>query len=345
MPPRPLALAILVFWLAMSGAFVVRELLPRLRPEEPTLFAVELIDEAGRERADVGWTVSRNGVEAYKAGTDWQYLPEADAFKATCKLDQSGKQPDPGHGAGRAWPPDFRNLQTENVYRIGRGEQPEDVKTTTTLDLFAPGEARPRRRVEVILTGSPANGRLAPRAAFTLLPLDGGRPERPHREVDGDAVALSPQGTFLNPLHPPRRLREVREGQEWRVPVLDPLAAAALPDVLDEGWAAPAGGRAFAHVLTARVLPGTRTLKWWEEREAVCRVIACRGDGDVIPALTLWVGESDGLVYRHEATLWGDEWVFARRLIPVLAGPRPSPPTRPDGPRLQFPRPKTERVP
>lgn len=347
MPPRFLTFAILLFWALVSSVFVVGDLLPRLRPPEPTFFAIQLIDEAGQQNEVVGWTVERNGAPCYVAQTDWQYLPDDDSFKATCTLWRKEEEP-PGRPAG-SWPPEFQDLRIEHEFRVRRDERVEQYKTRVS---FAPPGLLNRgreARVEVIHNGTEATGRIAPEANATF-PLLTAREDE--REVDQVPVAaepfpLSQQGNILQALYPPRRLSGLRAGQRWRLPVLDPYALAPLASAVGDRW--PEAARAavsnqMVYQLDAEVLSEPEAISW-EDTQVICRPIVCRGEGTPISSLTLWVREADGVVFRQQVSLWGDEWLFVRRKIPYyVAGARRRPGGFP-GFDPVLPNPKSGRLP
>ena len=327
MPSRSLTVAIVVSWLVMSGTFLVGDVWPRLFPPEPTLFPIELIDEAGQQADSIGWTVFKNDEETYIANTEWVYDASADSFRSSCTLNRKGMQAETPRAGRPAWPPHFHDLRMDSTAHVSRSERVERLLTKPTFTFVPPGGAGKMLRAEGDLAGDRAGSHLTLSAAVTVTPSD-----LPPGEKDPAApaptpseqagVPLSPRGNVLNPLHPLRRVRDVRPGQAWPIPVIDPFAVAALPDLPDARPADPDAHAALAHVLAARVLPGTRALRW-ENEDHECRVIEARGDGPVT-ALTVWVRAGDNFVLQQEVTVRGDEWLFVRRLHPHRVPSRPA---------------------
>jgi hypothetical protein len=124
-----------------------------------------------------------------------------------------------------------------------------------------------------------------------------------------EPVPVSGGAAVLNPLHPVNRLVNVRPGQSWRMPLVDPLAD-AVRQTLPKG----AG---FLNTqptyLNAEVLHERKTLTW-QKQEVTCLVIEYRGDHDF--TARTWVRESDGLVLRQEATQGGETLTLEREFGP-----------------------------
>ena len=90
MPPRWLRLAIIVFWLAVTGHLFWHDLLPQLLPGQPPPYAIELVEEARRERPYVTWLVEKVGVLVAQAKTMVKH-PQRDVFELYCQIKPAAR--------------------------------------------------------------------------------------------------------------------------------------------------------------------------------------------------------------------------------------------------------------
>jgi hypothetical protein len=119
-----------------------------------------------------------------------------------------------------------------------------------------------------------------------------------------EPVPVARTGSILNPLHPVNRIKGLRPGQTWRMPLLDPL------DKARGGWEKLLG-KNDTTFLNARVLPQPQLLPD-SPRPIPCLVIEY-DDEDIKPRT--WVQLQSGLVLRQEATQFGKRLVLQRDLI------------------------------
>jgi hypothetical protein len=207
-----------------------------------------------------------------------------------------------------------------STYRLTRQGEMKSLTVTSSYELLWGSDQGTGIKVEAQVSGSIQSRRFAPHVKLSFPELRGEEKIGPlslqNFEGDGAPVAVLERGTVLNPLHPPRRLPDLSDGQRWRVVVIDPLALLGLIAPLDRalggalreaGIAADAG----AEVLDARVLPGTQMVDWEGGKDVPCRVVRCTGEG-AVKSLILWARERDGLMMRQEVSLWGDSWTFLR---------------------------------
>jgi hypothetical protein len=340
MPPRPITLAIVAFWLAVTGLFVYHDVWPSLNTSEPTLFPIDLIDEAGRETDQVSWTVLKNGVDVYFANTDWRYVPADDSFESLGQLTRKEvntvlEPPPAGGGIG----PQFDNVNiTNSSYRIARNGRMKRLLLEANYGLALPGSA-PGERVRAVIEGSFAGEQFTTRLELSVPRLKG-------KELPGGLAAAdlartfgpaapSHQGLVFDPLHPFRRAPDLRDGQHWRMVVIDPFAVVPLlGGALGKKAAAPLEAAGIlpdqaAYDLDARVVPGSKALAW-DGKDHPCRLITGSGDGPPVRSLTIWVRERDGVVLQQEVDLYADTWTFIRR----AAGYRIAPPKLPQPGRV-----------
>ena len=107
------------------------------------------------------------------------------------------------------------------------------------------------------------------------------------------------------PLHPVNRISGLKPGQEWRVPVFDPVS---------DSMASLTGGAGEVRFLRAKVRPQTEMLLW-TNAETPCLVVDYQEENarkeDKMTAET-WVRAADGLVLKQVADLSGTRWEMTR---------------------------------
>jgi hypothetical protein len=335
MPPRSVTGAIVVFWLAVAGLFLYQDVWPRFRPAEPELFPIDLITEAGRQSDPTSWSVSRNGGEVYVASTDWRYRADADTFESLGQLwRKEFTVPEPIRAE---MPPGLPRLEEIEIpsssYRVPRTGPMDKIEVKTKFRI--PGrDGKPGVDLQVEIEGAPKAGWFTPTVKLSNAQVMGGAPPPwlpPPRE--DEAVAVSPRGIVLNPLHPVRKISDLREGQRWTVTVLDPLGIAPLlaAQPAEKDGADPRAPHRLTCILAAQVLPGLKPALY-DGREHPCRVIACVNEEGPVSSMKMWVRTTDNMVLKHEAELWGDTWTFLRR-PGVFRIVRPQRPARPPEPR------------
>jgi hypothetical protein len=276
MPNRWLCLAIVAFWLATTGWLFWTEVLPDLAPGQPPPYAIDLLDEVDYGKADVQWSVAIDGVETHLARSgvarlkdppEWYHgkLPE-EAFVVSFHMYQRRFGPAPSARA---------TLQTlDSKHLLTR--KGDLLATHTELTVGFAGAA-----VTAVLEGEVRDGRFLSRCRIPGL-----------LEKDLAPVPVSRQGTFLNPLQPVTRIKGLRPGQEWDLPLVDPVADALAAS-------APFGVPERDTRLHARVLPQTQTLRW-KDVDRPCLVIEYQGKRS---EARTWVQEGSGLVLRQETAL------------------------------------------
>jgi hypothetical protein len=109
-----LALAILLFWMATTGWFFHRDLWPRLRPNQPPPFTIDLADEARRHSIPTRWKMSRGDKLIGSVKTDVQYRDADDSFALKSEVENLAL------GVG---PLLLRASKITSVYRVTREGQ------------------------------------------------------------------------------------------------------------------------------------------------------------------------------------------------------------------------------
>jgi hypothetical protein len=324
MPPRWLALSFVAFWIAMTGLFLWREVLPRLNPTEPLMFPVELVDEAGTIRNqnlyDVGWEVTKNGTGGYVANVEWNYIPESDSFDSHCILVRgTNVEKEKPRALGPVAFPQFHNVSMDSHCFMTRSGQMHalSVKSEFGLSVRLPeGDDAEVSRSSVVVEGKPDARHFVPHLSISSTPANAREP-LPEVNETGSAVEVGERNVVLNPLHPVRRFPTLKDDQHWPITLIDPFALGALPRSLgpDRVSETLAGTYPSAFVLEARVERERQVLDWVDKKKIECRIIRCGDEGSVM-ALTLWVAVEDGLVMKQEVSLNGDSWVLERRSHP-----------------------------
>jgi hypothetical protein len=285
-------LLIVAFWAVTTGWLVYSDLWPRFQTGEPPPFNIDLADEASVNVQKTFWTLFKDGVEVGNLETGVKYRDEDDTFEIPALLkvrlfSPRGKEPD---------------VTIDSMYRVSReGELRELAAHGKMADL-----------VSLHLDGAIQN------MAFTQhfhLVGPGGFEFKPTLKP----VPVSHRGSVFNPFQPVNKVRGLRLGQRWRLPMVDPffdIVKAAVSNAVP-GFELP-----DLPVLQAEVLPAVQILPQLELKPVdngrpttprlsgvVCLVI--QYTSDEINART-WVRESDGAVLRQEATQHGDTWVLDR---------------------------------
>src|SRR5262245_34235036 len=85
MPPRPLSLAIVLFWLGTTGYLFWHDLWPQLEPGQPPPFTIDLVEEAQTRRPQILWTVEQDGERVLRARTSVEH-PEKGVFELVADL-------------------------------------------------------------------------------------------------------------------------------------------------------------------------------------------------------------------------------------------------------------------
>jgi hypothetical protein len=277
MPPRWLALLIVVFWLGTTAWFVWRDLAPGWTAGQPPPYLIDLADEADKNAQHNVWYVVAEGAEDERLGRaeTWvKYFETEDVFELTMKLEEF-------KGSQRKLQLGRLRLQTMvDTYRVTRAGALLEARSELTVDTTVLGQ--PVRGVVFKLAGKVQEGRFHPTCRLELATLD--------QEFRLPAVDVSRYGSILQPLHPVNRIQGLRPGQTWRMPLFDPFADAASR-LIDRG--------AEPVILTARVRPNPEPLPG--QPEISCLVIDYDGADDSKPRT--WVRASNGLVMRQEATV------------------------------------------
>jgi hypothetical protein len=290
MPARWLSLSIVAFWLATTGWLFWHDLWPTWQPGQPPPYDIDLVEEAQKDKVRTFWVVQRPDPDGhmrnvFHAETWVDYRPDDDTF---------------------ALHAEFRVFKEY-------GERKAEAALVTAGPLqvkHMSSEYRVSRERQLRAMSAEVEGSLGLRLAVWGVVHDGqffAHYRLPHplhdRPLEGDLrpVPVSHSGSVLMPLHPVNRIKGLRPGQAWRMPLVDPLR---------DAFSAGLGGGV---ILRARVLPEPQVLEYGD-RQTPCLVIDYEGED---AHARTWVAQDSELVQRQEATIGGDHWVIQRDVSSV----------------------------
>jgi hypothetical protein len=289
MPPRWLSLLIVLFWLATSAVFFLREYWPYFEPDAPPPFAIDLLEET-KSSAAVSWQVLHGGSVILDARTSVEHNAKDNDFTLQATFRPPFDQRQPSRMLGVA----LEHMTSS--YRVNPEGQLLGLEATVQANYVPPFSlVRPPAPIhaKANLHGSVAGGLFVGEYDVQI--------EGERVQTGKVSVPVSAQGSVLMPLHPVNQIRGLRPGQTWRVPVVDPLddmLASLVP-----------GGRKDPVYLRAKVLPETKAF-FWNNQDWECLVIEYTGDD--MSART-WVRRSDGLVLEQQVTKAGDTLTLRRK--------------------------------
>jgi hypothetical protein len=333
MPPRWFCLGILGFWLATTGYMFWQDLWPHIQPHEPPPFFIDLVDEAQQNApTPTRWRfyqagtlvkpealpsasfeclaflvglapaeqhrldTERAGVSVARTWVEYREKPD-DSFSFHIEFATSPQ----AQAQGRYL--DLGNIRLRRLasyYRVNRAGQLLEMNASFTFDLVT--FLHTMKNVQADLKGEVREGQFFSTCLFTPPPDRGIAPQR----LELKPVKVSYHGSILLPLHPVNRIKGLKPGQSWRMPVVDPFGEALdLTTLL-------LGGESQTRFLQARVLPDYHQLPDTKE-SAPCLVIEYEDDQKMQPRT--WVQEKSGLVLRQEATVFGRRLILQRETI------------------------------
>lgn len=277
MPPRVITVAILGFWLTMTGVLIHREVVPMMLADVSPTFQPDLTDEIGSPL--VGWVVLRDG-EDIGSGTSKVHSGDDGnfEFRSTFHFKKLAI------GTGKA---QAHVRLMESAYRVTDKGKLLAVSTRVALNREADRPPFAKPDITVAIEGEVVDGVFEPTLTFNQFPLK------------LEKIDMPQQGSIVNPMHLINRLRGLRVGQTWRINLVDPFRG--IMGELAKGKSIPS--------LIAEVKADTLE---WNKREVACLVIEYREPGKEVTART-WVRRSDALVLQQEATNLGFEMILQRK--------------------------------
>lgn len=294
MPPRPVVLAIVLFWTTMSSWLFYRDVWPSLRPGEPPPYVIDLADEARRQALHLHWFIYRRDKKIGQAQTWVSYDQPTDTFELHSEIPKLELA-----GIG---PLRVEAQSLEGMYRVTRDGDLREVKAELFLSVRGLGLlGQQDAHAKVHLAGTVKNGTFVPKGSIGWNGQEENLPLEP--------VPISGRGTVLNPLHPVGRIGGLHRGQHWRTPIVDPLSDSIRAMIrknpaLDTFMSKDPEIR----TLEAEVLGGSHRLPWHGE-DVECLIVEYRNQDLNV---RIFVRESDGTVLRQVASIWGEELILER---------------------------------
>jgi hypothetical protein len=295
MPPRPLAAAIVVAWLAAIGWLAHDKWLPWLRPADEPAFLVELADEVAPEHAS--WLVYRQGKRIGSAET--RLSPRKDGlFEMTSRL----RDVDFKMSLAQVKMPVFAT--TRLVTRDG------DLVSLESHAVMMMTGLGGDLRVEADIKGHVEGDQFVGTCDFDF---GSGKSTQPL-----DPIKLVSKNAF-SPFQPMQKYPPLRPGQTWRVANVDPVNDAlegAMRQIADKLQREALDGKILIALpkgkrpkeMLAQVQSETEDVVH-KSKTYTCRVIVFQSDD--VKART-WVDVTDGRVIRQEASSGGDTIVLQR---------------------------------
>ena len=312
MPSRPVVALVVLFWLAVVGVIVYRDVLPRYFGDAPPAAAFGA--DAELSQLSVEWTIHRGRPNQTadepigKMTSSTKYLKDDNTFRYEnryrgVKFTQYGMELVIPHAV-------------TTIRLDGDGRLKEQTLTgTAELDLGRFGVKGQKLTATAEANGVVQDGFLVGSATLTCPDL------LSEPSVGTFTPVPVPDGQVLNPLMPLDRLRDVVPGRRWVVQQVDPLRDALgelLMKGLQEELAKQGGGKKKPLPVT---LPKPPELVAEVLRSPVdldrpsgpvsCWVIEYTSADKTISART-YVRRDDGRVLRQEATSQGERLRFER---------------------------------
>jgi hypothetical protein len=289
MPPRWVSAVIIAGWIASVVWLFRLEIWPSLEPGAPPPFTIDLVDEAQTTTNQaIRWGVTQNGHDTFLvARTSVEHRAKENDF--TLRADFTSPESRDRPPAADAQKITIRRMSS--AYRVTPEGQLLDLEVAMGF-FYKPTKLDCDMRV----SGAVRNGQFVPRYEITSpYPLSFSLPP----------VAVSSQGSVVMPLHPVNKIGGLKPGQQWRVPVFDPVS---------DSMASMTGGAGEVRFLRAKVRPQTETLHW-NNADTPCLVIDYQEENerreDKMTAET-WVRAADGLVIKQIADISGTRWEMTR---------------------------------
>lgn len=209
MPSRPGVLVIVLFWLAVTGYVVYREVIPRYFADTPPQVGIELVDELSS--AATQWTIYRDDPAAppQKVGAMTgriEYVGADDTFRFITvyrglKYDTFGLSVEVPSGTV--------------IIRVDREGRLREQSMTGKFEVKMQGVLM--TTAEANVTGEVRNDQLVGRAKLTV-------PGVFDKPFDEELTPMPvTDGRVLNPMMPVDRLRGVVPGRRWAIRQTNPM--------------------------------------------------------------------------------------------------------------------------
>lgn len=290
MPPRWMSLLIIGFWLVMTGWLCWNEVIPDLLAERTPLYTVDLVDEAQTQRPQLRWTVLLTEEERktdFLATTWVEYREDSDTFSLHTRL-QPRLQP----VTARLDLGPVKLQRMYNIYRVGRAGDLRRIDVEFQFDVTL----LQMKNIHAEMHGQVRQGVF--RSEYSLKTQDG-------RVVSlhGQEVKLPPHQSMLLPMHLVDRIRDLKPGRQWRVPLINPFVN-ALPQ-------SGLFGSEGTSMVTIRVLNSPEPLPGYPDIS--CLILEYE-DEDQQPN-RIWVDAATDRVLRQEGIVNGVKLIIQRENV------------------------------
>jgi hypothetical protein len=276
MPPRLVNVAIILFWLAMTGMLVYQEFAPRFQAGAAPPFTIDLTTEVSANI--VNWNVLQKGERVGSGFTQVKRNQDRTYdFTAQFKLDKF-----------KLLAAELSNLKVVGAYRVSEegkllaGSANLKGVILIPLELDFQGEVKDRLfhpKLTVVHDGQELN-------PFPIEPFP-----------------VSDSGSILNPMHLVHKISGLRDGQSWSIPLMDPLRAAPA-------WARD--GVLGKELIVSHVLASVTTEDHeWLDQMVPCFKISYAKPGER-PLAATWVRRRDAVVLEQWASYEGIEYTLQR---------------------------------
>ena len=284
MPPRWICVLILVLWLFTTGKLLRDDLLPHLMPGTPPSFTIDLVEETDNQKMYTPWTLYLDGKKHMMVRTRVE-KPDRELFQLSAEYL-------PLERGTTAYINGMNIKRMFSAYRVSPEGELRGIQVDIRGQPVLPGLKDLKFDLEISIEGQVVDGKMATRVKGKSLGFE--------KEYALPPVAVPRGGGLLQPLHPVNRIRDLRPGQTWSVPIFD-----SVSDSLQSIQGAPT----VPKLLRARVRPQPEPLDGGKRDSEECYVIDYTSDE--VQAST-WVSTRTGLVLLQEVLLDRTRWSLYR---------------------------------
>ncbi len=283
MPPRPLTILIVFFWLATSGWMLYREFWPRITAGNPPPYHIGIADEvAGRT---ISWQVFQDDERIGNSDTEIRRLKGGRfALRNIVRFEKLTGLQILGIG--------FRKLSS--TYIVNRVGQLRRMEAEILLD-FKGYEGK------ITFDGNVKNNHL--HSALTIPDISFLEIAILPKRFEIEPIKINGKGKILNILHPQHKIPGLWKGRRWKVPMFNPFETAAK-SVLG------GGGEIGLSKLIAEV--HSDSITWDGILIPTWRIDV--GEPGKDPQARIWVRRSDDWVLQYEARHEKKKILLKRRI-------------------------------
>jgi hypothetical protein len=268
MPPRLITAAIVLFWLGMTGWLIHREVVPMMLAEASPTIEPDLTDELGVPV--ITWTI---------------YHKEKRAGSAYSQVRAGGDRSLELHATLNFAEPFLGVYKLETMHRISDDKQLQAIAIKFELG--------PKLVYE--LRGEVEDGAMEPRLFQNGVQLKG---------FELGKVDMTQQASIVTPMNLVNRVRNVREGQTWKITMFDPFRGIKNEFV----------SQFLKHMTVPALIAEVKVATLdFENQYIPCYKIEYREPGKDVSAST-WVRKIDGLVLQQQSAHLGYDMVLKRIL-------------------------------